>query len=290
MDQPDLNPLFKTGSMIDEKWVLIERIGKGGMGEVYRAHQLNLNRDVAIKIISEELLESFKDNSEEKAAVLDRLHREVQTMAQVRHTNILQIYDFGTLQTRKGNKVVPVQYIVMEYIPGNTLRFTMSEEGFADEPDLLRDWLTTYYLPVLDGVAAIHQSGIVHRDIKPENVFMDGEIPKIADFGLARSVRMRAISNSWDVKGTMNYMAPEQFMDFRKVGPQADIYALGKILFEAVEGKIGSKTIPLKNVKLTETVHPLLKKSMPLFRRQPARILPSVFKQSGSCAYPLKIP
>ena len=75
---------------------------------------------------------------------------------------------------------------------------------------------------------------------------MDGEIPKIADFGLARSVRMRAISNSWDVKGTMNYMAPEQFMDFRKVGPQADIYALGKILYEAVDGKIGPKTIPLK--------------------------------------------
>lgn len=137
------------------------------MGAVYRTHQLNLNRDMAIKIISEELLESFEDNSEEKAAVLDRLHREVQTMAQVRHPNILQIYDFGTLQTRKENKVVPVQYIVMEYVPGNTLRFTMSEEGFADEPDLLRDWLETYYLPVLDGVAAIHQNGIVHRDMKP---------------------------------------------------------------------------------------------------------------------------
>ncbi len=144
------------------------------MGEVYRTHQLNLNRDMAIKIISEELLESFEDNPEEKAAVLDRLHREVQTMAQVRHPNILQIYDFGTLQTRKENKVVPVQYIVMEYVPGNTLRFTMSEEGFADEPDLLRDWLETYYLPVLDGVAAIHQNGIVHRDMKPENVLMDG--------------------------------------------------------------------------------------------------------------------
>ena len=259
MDQPDLNPLFKTGSIIDEKWVLIEHIGKGGMGEVYRAHQLNLNRDVAIKIISEELLESFEDNPEEKAAVLERLHREVQTMAQVRHTNILQIYDFGTLQTRKGNKVVPVQYIVMEYIPGNTLRFTMSEEGFANDPDLLRAWLTNYFLPVLEGADAIHQSGIVHRDIKPENVFMDGEIPKIADFGLARSVRMRAISNSWDVKGTMNYMAPEQFMDFRKVGPHADIYALGKILYEAVDGKIGPKTIPLKSVKLSETVPPLLK-------------------------------
>ena len=259
-EKPDSHPLFKTGGILDDKWVLIERIGKGGMGEVYRAHQLNLNRDVAIKIISEDLLESFEDNPEEKEAMLERLRREVQTMAQVRHANILQIYDFGTYQARKGDKVTPVQYIAMEYISGNTLRFTMSEDGFGDEIELLRDWLTTYFLPVLEGVAAIHRNGIVHRDMKPENVLMDGEIPKIADFGLARSVRMRAISNSWDVKGTMNYMAPEQFMDFRKVGPPADIYALGKILFEAVEGKIVSKTIPLKSVKLKETTHPFLEK------------------------------
>jgi serine/threonine protein kinase len=132
MDQPDLNPLFKTGSIIDEKRVQIERIGKGGMGEVYRAHQLNLNRDVAIKIISEDLLESFEDNPEEKAAVLDRLHREVQTMAQVRHANILQIYDFGTIQARKGNKLVTVQYIVMEYVPGN-------KSGNASEARVI-DW------------------------------------------------------------------------------------------------------------------------------------------------------
>jgi eukaryotic-like serine/threonine-protein kinase len=260
MNQPDLHPLFQTGSIIDDKWVLIERIGKGGMGEVFRAHQLNLDRDVAIKIISEELMQSFEDNPEEKAAAFERLQREVKTMAQVRHPNVLQIFDYGTSQARRADQAMAVQYIAMEYVPGNTLRFTMSEEGFADEPDFLRAWLTKYFLPVLEGVAAIHQSGIVHRDIKPENVLMDGEIPKIADFGLARSVRMRAISNSWDVKGTMNYMAPEQFMDFRKVGPQADIYALGKILYEAVEGKIGPKTVPLKAAKLKETANPLLKR------------------------------
>jgi len=260
MNEPHLPPLFQTGSIIDDKWVLIERIGKGGMGEVFRAHQLNLDRDVAIKIISEELMQSFEDNPEEKAAAFERLQREVKAMAQVRHPNVLQIFDYAAFQARRGYQAMPVQYIVMEYVPGNTLRFTMSEEGFADEPDLLRAWLTDYFLPVLEGVAAIHQSGIVHRDIKPENVLLDDEIPKIADFGLARSVRMRAISNSWDVKGTMNYMAPEQFMDFRKVGPQADIYALGKTLYEAVEGKIGPKTIPLKAAKLTETAHPLLRK------------------------------
>jgi serine/threonine-protein kinase len=260
MDQSDLHPSLKTGSILDGKWILIGLIGKGGMGEVYRAHQLNLNRDVAIKIISEELLQSFEDNPEEKAVAFDRVQREVQTMAQVRHANILQIFDYGSIQVRKQDQVMPVQYIVMEYVPGNTLRFTMSDDGFADDIDLLSSWLTKYFLPVLDGVAAIHQNNIVHRDLKPENVLLDGEIPKIADFGLARSVRMRAISNSWDVKGTMNYMSPEQFMDFRKAGPQADIYALGKILYEAVEGKIETKTIPLKAVKLSETTQPLLQK------------------------------
>lgn len=260
MDPLDINPLFKTGSMLEGKWVLIERIGKGGMGEVYRAHQLNLNRDVAIKIISEELLQSFEDNPEEKGMAFDRVQREVQAMAQVRHANILQIFDYGSIEVRKEDQSMPVQYIAMEYVPGNTLRFTMSEEGFADEIDMFRSWLIKYFLPVLEGVAAIHQNGIVHRDLKPENVLMDGETPKIADFGLARSVRMRAISKSWDVKGTMNYMAPEQFMDFRKVGPQADIYALGKILFEAVEGKIESKILPLKSVKLSETTEPFLQK------------------------------
>jgi serine/threonine-protein kinase len=260
MDQSDLHPSFKTGSILDGTWMLIGLIGKGGMGEVYRAHQLNLNRDVAIKIISEELLQSFEDNPEEKAVAFDRVQREVQTMAQVKHANILQIFDYGSIQVRKQDQAMPVQYIVMEYVPGNTLRFTMSDDGFADDIDLLGSWLTKYFLPVLDGVTAIHQNNIVHRDLKPENVLLDGETPKITDFGLARSVRMRAISNSWDVKGTMLYMAPEQFMDFRKAGPQADIYALGKILYEAVEGKIETKTIPLKAVELTETTQPLLQK------------------------------
>jgi serine/threonine-protein kinase len=135
----------------------------------------------------------------------------------------------------------------------------MSEEGFGDDTALLENWLRGYFFPVLDGMAAVHANGIVHRDIKPENVLMDGETPKIADFGLARSVNMRAISNSWDVKGTMHYMAPEQFIDFRKVGPTADVYALGKILYEAVEGKIGPGLVPLKSVDLGNPDDPFLK-------------------------------
>lgn len=244
--------LFDTGSVIDEKWVLIERIGQGGMGEVYRAHQLNLKRDVAIKVLSGDLLENIDENPEEVANAMHRLQIEVQTMAQVRHQNVLQIYDYGSADVRKNGTSRNIPYIAMEYVPGNTLRYTMSEQGFDDETELLTDWLKHYFLPVLDGLEAIHAHDIIHRDIKPENILMDGDTPKITDFGLARSPRMKAVSNSWDVKGTMPYMAPEQFADFRKAKIPADIYSLGKILFEAVSGKLDAKLIPFTSVALED--------------------------------------
>ncbi len=258
---------WSTGTIIDGKWVLIERIGKGGMGEVYRAHQLNLKRDVAIKLISDQFLRDMEDNPEEVATAIGRFQREVQAMAQVRHPNVLQIFDYGSLQTSHGEHAAPVEYISMEYIAGETLRFTMSEEGLEDEEQILAEWLRLYFIPVLNGVEAIHAHGIVHRDLKPENVLMDGETPKIADFGLARSIKMRAVSNSWDVKGTWPYMAPEQFADFRRAGFAADIYALGKILLEAVAGKMEPKQVPFKSAALQDPQTPLLKALDAVIRR-----------------------
>lgn len=250
--------LFDTGDVIDGKWILIEQIGEGGMGVVYRAHQLNLKRDVAIKVISQEMLAGLEDNPEERDTAMARFKREVQTMAQVRHLNVLQIYDYGSLTLQKAGASRQLEYISMEYIPGNTFRYTMSEQGFGDESDLLTAWLRLSFLPVLDGMSAIHDHGIVHRDIKPENILMDGDVPKIADFGLARSLRLPCVSNSWDVKGTWPYMAPEQFADFRKVGVQADIYSLGKMLYEAVEGKLDKNIPPFKSVALSNPAAPLL--------------------------------
>jgi len=250
--------LFDTGDVIDGKWILIERIGEGGMGVVYRAHQLNLKRDVAIKVISQEMLTDLEDNPEERAAAAARFRREVQTMAQVRHINVLQIYDYGSLTLQKQGVSRQVEYIAMEYIPGNTFRYTMSEQGLDDDEKLLTDWLRQFFLPVLDGMSAIHDHGIIHRDMKPENILMDGDIPKIADFGLARSLALRGVSNSWDVKGTWAYMAPEQFANFRKAEVPADIYAVGKMLYEAVAGKLDKSTPPFKQVALTAPATPLL--------------------------------
>jgi serine/threonine-protein kinase len=254
------NILIEIGTVLDGKWAILEFIAKGGMGEVYRAHQLNLKRDVAIKVISQEWLESLEGDAEEINSAFKRFLAEVQTMAQIRHTNILQIYDFGSASIQKRGEAVTVEYIVIEYIPGKTLRHTMSEEGFyPDEEDATKAWISDYFIPVLNGVQTMHKLGIVHRDLKPENILIDGEIPKIADFGLARSSRMAPITRTIDVKGSPGYMSPEHFLDLKNTDQQADVYSLGKILFEAIMGKIDTEKLPFKQVSLPDPSTPFMR-------------------------------
>jgi serine/threonine-protein kinase len=250
--------IFEPGNVLTNKWVILELIGKGAMGEIYLAHQLNLKRDVAIKVVSNELLKDFEDDPDDIETAFQRFKREVHAMARVRHPNVLQIFDYGSAVIQRETGGCPVEFIAMEYIPGDTLRFTMSEEGFYPEQNLTRDWLEEYFLPVLDGIKAIHDLDIVHRDIKPENILMDSTTPNIADFGLARSTRLKPVTQSMDVKGTAHYMSPEHFFDFRKADQRADIYSLGKILFEAISGKISEGTIPFKTVNLPNTESPFL--------------------------------
>jgi serine/threonine protein kinase len=103
-------------------------------------------------------------------------------------------------------------------------------------------------LPILDGVEILHNNKIIHRDLKPENIFMDGEVPKVADFGLARSYHMKAVTSSLEMLGTLAYMSPEQCTDFKTADFTTDIYALGKILFEAVHGTLTEKVLPFTSV------------------------------------------
>ncbi len=252
--------IFKIGYVLNDRWVILEFVGQGAMGEVYRAHQLNLKRDVAIKVISREMLESFETDTEEIETTLQRFRREVQAMARVRHPKVLQIFDYGSVVIHKDDQDIPVEYIAMEFIPGATLRFAMSEEGFYPEQDLIAAWLSDHFLPLLEGVEAIHAQNIAHRDLKPENILMDGKTPKIADFGLACSICMQPVTRSLEVKGTPAYMSPEHFFDFKNADQQSDIYSLGKILYEAIDGKITSKVIPFKGAALANPDTPFLKK------------------------------
>ena len=117
-----------------------------------------------------------------------------------------------------------------------------------------------YFLPVLDGVTALHTQGIVHRDLKPENILLDGTIPRFTDFGLARSYRLKPLSQTVDSQGTLTYMPPEQFVDFKRVDQRGDIFSLGRILYEAIAGKISRETIPFKTVKLANPNTPFTQK------------------------------
>ena len=191
-------------------------------------------------------------------------------MARVRHPNVLQVFDNGSMEISKNGDRHPVEYIVMEYIPGETLRFTMSEEGFYPEQNLVKEWLEDYFFPVLEGVKAIHALDMVHRDLKPENVLMDGKTPKIADFGLARSHRLKPVTQSMEIKGTAHYMSPEHFFDFRKADQRADIYSLGKILYEAIDGKISEKSLPFKSASLANTETPFFQKLDEIIRNATA--------------------
>jgi eukaryotic-like serine/threonine-protein kinase len=179
--------ILKLGTILNEKWVILEFIGRGGMGEVYRAHQITLKRDVAIKVISREWISCIAEDEQEMETAMHRFEYEVRAMAQIRHPNVLQVFDYGSEKVGLDEEDTTVHYIVMEYVPGNTLRETMSDQGFHPEEELMRIWLVRYFLPILEGVEAIHKAEMVHRDLKPENFLIHGDIPKIADFGIARS-------------------------------------------------------------------------------------------------------
>ena len=205
---------------------IVAPLGAGGMGEVYRARDPKLNRDVAIKILPETL---FAD-----AVALARFEREAQAVAALSHPNILAIFDFG----RQGETA----YAVMELLEGETLRARL-EHGAL--PARKAAELATQ---IAEGLAAAHEKGIVHRDLKPENIFVTHEgRAKILDFGVAKRAGAAgdsgasletslAHTGSGTVLGTVGYMSPEQVRG-EAVDPRSDIFAFGVVLYEMLTGR-----------------------------------------------------
>ncbi|MGH9440820.1 MAG: protein kinase domain-containing protein [Thermoanaerobaculia bacterium] len=203
---------------------ILSPLGAGGMGEVYRARDSKLDRDVAIKILPERLAND--------ADSLTRFEREAKAVAALSHPNILGIFDFG-----KHDGVV---YAVMELLDGETLRDKLSA------PIPLRKAIE-YSVQIAQGLAAAHEKGIVHRDLKPENLFVtaDGRV-KILDFGLARVLPAEAAATNAPtaalgtepgvVMGTVGYMSPEQ-VRARPADHRSDIFSFGAILYEMLSGK-----------------------------------------------------
>jgi len=238
--------ILSEGQIVHEKWEILSFLAEGGKGEVYLARQINLDRHVALKVMSLEFLKSLEGKDEEYESELQRFRREVRVMARIRHPNVLQVYDFGQV----GVNGTSLDYIVMEYVPGSTLRQTMPEEGFQQDEQAVATWLGQYFFPIMHGLEAVHDQGVVHRDMKPENVLIDGDIPKIADFGLAGGHNLENITRSFHMMGTPPYMPEEQFLDLATTDGRTDVYSLGKILYEAIEGRMR----PERN-KPFETVH-----------------------------------
>lgn len=222
--------MLSSGQMLNGRWEVLGHIATGGKGEVYRARQLKLEREVALKVVSQEMIDAYEDDEEEIATELERFRREVLAMAATHHPNVLQVYDFEQDTVTIGDHKQNIDYLVMEYIHGDTLASTIPAQGLAGSDDALSDWINKFFLPVLEGVEHIHAQGIVHRDLKPSNVLLDSEVPKISDFGLVGGGRWQPVTRSHHVIGTLAYMAPEQYTELAEAGFRADIYSLGKIL------------------------------------------------------------
>jgi TolB-like protein/Flp pilus assembly protein TadD len=206
---------------------ILAPLGAGGMGEVYRARDKKLDRDVAVKVLPQSV-SSDPDS-------LARFEREAKAVATLSHQNILSIFDFGTHDG--------IVYAVMELLEGETLR------GKLDSGPISQKQAVDYALQVARGLSAAHEKGIVHRDLKPENLFVskDGHV-KILDFGLAKKVEAIAAQEQTSaptgsghtepgtVMGTMGYMSPEQVRGL-PVDHRSDIFSFGTILYEMLSGK-----------------------------------------------------
>ncbi len=214
----------KAGDVIAERFQLVDRLGEGGMGVVWRATQLNLGRDLALKLLHPEQAAS--------PAARARFSREARVASQLKHPHAVQIYDFG--ETDDG-----VLFIAMELLRGITLRDIVDID--LPLPPLERS------LPILGQVAdvliAAHELSLTHRDLKPENIFLergtDGDRAVVVDFGLAFIADRPDVGRMTQegiATGTPDYMSPEQAAG-DDVGPASDVYGLGVILYELLTGK-----------------------------------------------------
>jgi WD40 repeat protein/serine/threonine protein kinase len=220
---------------------IVGELGRGGMGVVYRARQLRLNRPCALKMIRAGDLAGARD------AV--RFLAEAEAAAKLHHANIVQIYGMGEHDGRP--------YLELEYVEGGSLAQRL--DGTPWPPRRAAELIAT----LARAVAAMHARGIVHRDLKPGNILLEPDgTPKIADFGLAKAVGADSgLTGTEEVLGTPSYMAPEQAQGGGKgAGPSADVYALGAILYELLTGrppfKAATMLETLEQVRSAEPVPP----------------------------------
>jgi eukaryotic-like serine/threonine-protein kinase len=196
---------------------MVERIAAGGMGEVFRAHDAVLAREVAVKVLHRSLAGDPQ--------FVDRFRREARAAAGLAHPNIVGVYDWGAVDG--------VYYMVMEYVGGPSVRHLLNEQGRlepAQATEVLRQTLLA--------LGHAHHEGFVHRDMKPENLLVTNDgIVKVADFGLARAYADGRVTQAGAVTGTVQYLAPEQIRG-EPADPRSDLYSLGIVAYELLTGRL----------------------------------------------------
>jgi serine/threonine protein kinase len=213
-----------VGSVLADRYEIVEAISEGGMGRVYRAIQRTLDREVAVKCIHPHLMTS--------ESVVQRFHEEARVASRLTHPGIVEIYDFGRASPEQGGHF----YIVMELLSGTDLSKELERGPLELERtvDLL--------LQVLAALTEAHDKGVTHRDVKPENIFLLGgsgrrERVKLIDFGIAKTAGGRRLTQVGTLIGSPHYMSPEQVRG-EAAEVSADLYAVGSILFEALTGQV----------------------------------------------------
>jgi serine/threonine protein kinase len=213
---PAVDPLFGPLPRPFGRYVLRQRLGKGGMGAVYLADDTVLERLVALKVAL------FQ--ADEGSAFAQRFQREAKAAAGLRHPGICKVHDCGALDG--------LHYFTMEYVRGRPLSQLLQETGPL-EPRRAADLIGR----VAEALAAVHRAGVVHRDLKPANVVLDDAgMPVVVDFGLARRRQDLALTATGDVCGTPKFMSPEQ-INGQEVGPASDTYSLGATLYQLLTGR-----------------------------------------------------
>lgn len=206
-----------NGIILGGRYELLEKVGEGGMSEVYKAKCNKLNRFVAVKILKKQ----FADNKE----ISQKFKREATAIANLSDTNIVNVLDVGTQED--------IDYIVMEYISGKTLKELIYYSGKLSYNTAIK-----IALQIAKALDCAHRNNIIHRDIKPQNILVteSGEV-KVTDFGIAKSTDSQTITNTTSIIGSAHYLSPEQakgtYIDFR-----SDIYSFGIVLYEMVTGKL----------------------------------------------------
>jgi serine/threonine protein kinase len=237
------------------KYEIIDLLGKGAMGIVYKALDPDIDREVAIKTIRFDLI----SDDEEKNELMLRFIREARAAGKLVHPNIITIHDVG--------REKDMTYIVMQYIKGSSLQNWIASKKKLSAADIVN-----LMIQLCDALNFAHQGGIVHRDIKPANILLDNSgKPHICDFGVAH-VEMSTITQTGATIGTPSYMSPEQVMG-KKIDKRSDIFSLGAILYELLTGKR-----PFEGESITTVIYKIVnEEAVPL--TQLRKELPPEFEQ-----------